>query len=146
MALFGKKKEVKELPKFESPLFPEIPREKFVSEIPELPELPSLPSLPTLQSEQMRVQPRAFTMDIHESREISKLKEPIFVKIDKFRDALSNLEMIKKKLQESSDLLDRIKAIRSNEEEELEKWSSEIILIKEKVALIDKKLFSEIEQ
>jgi hypothetical protein len=145
MGLFSKKKEaVKELPRFESPLFPEMPRER-PSEMSELPSLPSLPSLPMFSSE-IKAQPREFTMDISENRGISKLKEPIFVKIDKFRDALSNLEVIKKKLQESSELLDKIKAIRSNEEEELEEWSHELNLIKEKVAAIDKKLFSEIEQ
>lgn len=142
MALFGKRKEaVKELPKFESPMFPDMPRERVEHG---LPELPSIPSLPTLQS--AKISPRAFTMDISESREISRLKEPIFVKIDKFRDALGNLELIKKKLQESSELLDKIRAIRSNEEEELEQWSHEINLIKEKVDMIDKKLFSEVEQ
>ena len=141
MALFSKKKEaVKELPRFEAPLFPEMPRERIEHGLPEL------PSMPTLQREQIRISPRAFTMDVSESKEISRLKEPIFVKIDKFRDALGNLELIKKKLQESSELLDKIKAIRSNEEEELEQWSNEINSIKDKVDLIDKKLFSEIEQ
>ena len=142
MALFGKKKEVKELPKFEAPLFPEMPMhsERMLPELPTLPELPSMPMMPS------KAQPRAFTMDISEHKEVSKLKEPIFVKIDKFRDALSNLEMIKKKIQESSELLDKIKEIRSNEEEELEKWSQDLNLIKEKVASIDRKLFSEAEQ
>ena len=144
MALFSKKKEVKELPKFESPLFPEIPREQLLPELPSLPEIPPF-SMP-MQSEPMRMQPRSFTIDIGSSRGISKLKEPIFVKIDKFRDALSNLELIKKKLQESSELLEKIKEIRGSEEEELEKWSQEINVIKEKVSQIDKKLFSEIEQ
>jgi hypothetical protein len=147
MALFSKKKEVvRELPKFEEPLFPEMPRERVEHGLSELPSLPSLPSMPLIKSEQIRTQPRSFTMDMSESREISRLKEPIFVKIDKFRDALSNLEFIKKKLQESSELLDKIKAIRSNEEEELEQWSHEINLIKDKIDMIDKKLFSEIEQ
>ena len=145
MALFSKKKEVKELPKFESPLFPEIPREQMLPELPSLPEIPSF-SMPAPQPEPMRVQQRPFTFDISEGRGISKLKEPIFVKIDKFRDALSNLEFIKRKLQESSELLEKIKEIRGSEEEELEKWSQEINVIKEKVSQIDKKLFSEIEQ
>ena len=141
MAFFSKKKEVaKELPRFESPLFPEMPREK--SELPELPKLPELYTMPS----EMRVQPRAFTMEVSEAKGISRLKEPIFVKIDKFRDALSNLELIKKKLHESSELLDKIKTIRSNEEEELEKWSQELNIIKEKVDMIDRKLFSEIEE
>jgi len=144
MALFSKKKEVKELPKFESPLFPEIPRERALPELPSLPEIPPF-SMPQMQAEPMKQQ-RPFTFDISEGRGISKLKEPIFVKIDKFRDALSNLELIKKKLQESSELLEKIKEIRSSEEEELEKWSQEINVIKEKVSQIDKKLFSEIEQ
>jgi hypothetical protein len=145
MALFGKKKEVaKELPRFESPLFPEIPREKGLPELPMLPELPRTAMSP--MGEQMRTSPRTFTMEMPASREISRLKEPIFVKVEKFRDALSNLEIIKKKLQESSNLLDKIKAIRSEEEEELEKWNQEVNIIKDKVALIDKKLFTDVEQ
>jgi hypothetical protein len=141
MALFSKKKEVaKELPRFESPLFPEMPREK--SGLPELPKLPELQPMPS----ELKFQPRAFTMDISEAKGISRLREPIFVKVDKFRDALSNLEMIKKKLQESSELLDKIRNIRSDEEEEIEKWSQELNIIKDKIDVIDKKLFSEIEQ
>jgi len=140
MALFGKRKEVREMPKFEAPLFPEMPGEKMLPELPTLPELPSMQPMSELRTS------RQFTMDINEHKAVSKLKEPIFVKIDKFRDALSNLEIIKKKLQESSELLDKIKEIRSNEEEELENWSHEITLIKDKVNMIDKRLFSEIEQ
>ncbi len=76
---------------------------------------------------------------------IAKLREPIFVKIDKFEDALSNFEEIKRRLHESFELLERIKRIRGKEEEEIESWEKEIEEIKTKMFELDKKLFSRVE-
>jgi hypothetical protein len=74
-----------------------------------------------------------------------KLKEPIFVKIDKFKDAVDNFELIKEKLYEIDELLKRIKETRAKEREELDSWEKEVNEIKNKVANIDKSLFSKIE-
>lgn len=75
----------------------------------------------------------------------SRIKEPIFVKIEKFEDALANFEEIKKRMHESFELLDKIKRTRGKEEEEIDAWEKEIEEIKSKILDIDKKLFSRVE-
>jgi hypothetical protein len=103
--------------------------------------------------EQIKVPVRPMVQEISEERETRMpempapmrfpgREEPIFVKIDKYREALANLEMIKRKLHETSNLLEKIKETRAREEEELNIWAEEINVIKEKISLIDKKLFS----
>lgn len=76
---------------------------------------------------------------------ISRGREPIFIKIDKFSEALSNFESIRKKIEEIDDLLKRTKEIRQKEQEEFDAWEKEIIEIKEKINIIDEKLFSKLE-
>lgn len=75
----------------------------------------------------------------------SKVKEPIFVKIDKFKDALANFELVKEKLAEIDSLLKKIKETRTQEQQELDSWEKEIEEIKAKIEGIDEKLFSKIE-
>ena len=149
MGLFKKKEADNELPPLpelpELPSFPELPKEK-ESTMPSFPAF--MPSMPQRSSDMGTIKMpsiRPVTMDISEKPErpeISKLKEPIFVKIDKYREAVMNLEMIKKKLQETSNLLEKIKETMAKEEEELDIWVQEINSIKEKIEIIDKKLFS----
>jgi hypothetical protein len=153
MGIFNKKKEVdKELPSLpslpEMPTFPELPKERGA---PLMNLQQFTVSVPQLPSEfESRTQPRSMVMEIGEEEkkgmtEIAKLKEqPIFVKIDKYREAVMNLEMIKKKLQETSNLLEKIKETRAKEEEELNIWVEEVNTIKEKIEMIDKKLFGSI--
>lgn len=83
-------------------------------------------------------------MEISEERRAMK-EGPVFVKIDKFKDAIANFELVKKKLQESSSLLEKIKETRAKEEEELNSWSAELNTLKEKIAAIDRKIFSSLE-
>lgn len=89
-------------------------------------------------------------VDNRESKEyikpsVSKLKEPIFVKIDKFEEALATFEEVKKRLQESFELLERIRSMRDKEEEEISNWEKEIEEIKAKMFELDKELFSRVE-
>ncbi|MEM2956264.1 MAG: hypothetical protein QW041_01670 [Candidatus Pacearchaeota archaeon] len=160
MSIFKKKGVKKELPSLpelpelpELPKFPELPKVPQEKEIPTLPSLPSLPSPSPkllLEPEQIKVPVKPVTMEISdiekkefETEKIKEIKEqPIFVKIDKYRDAIANLEMIKKKIHETSNLLEKIKETRAKEEEELNIWAQEINTIKEKIEIIDKKLFS----
>ena len=166
MALFKKKKDLRELKLPElpmSPSFPELPREEETSmpSLPSLPQLKPLPQLPQLPQmsqfpspPQSRVQPlsismpesmpspRSMNMEIEE-RKVSS--GPVFVKIDKFKEAVTNFEVIKKKLQESSMLLEKIKETRAKEDEELNEWATELNTLKEKLLQIDKKIFSNID-
>lgn len=172
MALFGLKKKRKEdelteevmpvpsFPRAQPMQFPEMNEIKSaIKPFPSSPiqlEQPRIISQP-MTTEQIPVMPMArITREIDDTIEpreeeparettISKLREPIFVKIDKFEDALSNFEEIKKRLHESFELLERIKRIRGKEEEEIASWEKEIEEIKAKMFELDKKLFSRVE-
>lgn len=149
MGLFGKKKkeeETKETEKLPKPVFPEMTNLKEAIKPPEFSGLPPLPK--ERKFEQISDTKQYISPPITE--EISKpsireLKEPIFIKIGHFKEALNNFELIKKKLRETAVLLERVKETRKREEEELGEWSRELEIIKEKIGEIDRKLFGRIE-
>ena len=152
MGLFNKKKEVKEILKLPSlsggSVFPELPKKEEMKPLPTLPSFSSFPQLSSMQMskplefESMRPVMKPSIME-NEGENISEtLKEPVFVKIDRYREALEEMSTIKRKLQETSSLLERIKDTRAREENEINNWSQEINTIKEKIEEINKKLFS----
>ena len=71
--------------------------------------------------------------------------EPIFVRIDKFEDALHLFEKTSSKISEMEKMLRDIKRIREEEEKELEIWEKEVQLIKQEIEKIDQDIFSKIE-
>jgi len=75
----------------------------------------------------------------------SKQREPIFVKIDKFNDALNNFESIKQKISEIDSLLKKVKETRTKEQEEIDSWEREVEEIMSKVNNIDQKLFNKLD-
>lgn len=146
----------------EMPLFPELPQQKEEPEFSGLPALPSLPSLPSFPNQQMPeinqikvAASRPMTIEIGNpspppsfasspslfSTPSAKARGPIFVKIDKYKDAMESLETIKKRVQETSSLVESIKETRAKEEEELDQWAREIEDVKRKIDLIESKLF-----
>jgi hypothetical protein len=139
--LFGKKTEKKplELPELPSlPTFPDIPRiqreekpEMSTSMFPEIPNQQSRPLFP------------ASTPSISEITEepVEITKEPIFVKISKYKEALSSFEILKKKIYETTSILEKIREIKQQEEMQIEEWQKELEIIKEKLNAIDNKLF-----
>ncbi|MFH1248866.1 MAG: hypothetical protein V1660_01835 [archaeon] len=78
-----------------------------------------------------------------QSRQI-KAKEPIFIKIERFSDALKNFDQIKEKVDELDDLLKKTREIRHQEQQEFDSWEKEIEEIKNKISVIDEKLFSKL--
>lgn len=165
MGLFKKDKDLKELRFPEAPMFfPDLPSEAVNEEhIPSFPGLQpismnsmssmnpislmnNLPPLSPLQTTnapnitpQLSITTRKEMMA--PQTEMAKLREPVFIKIDKYREAMANFEFVKKRLQETSSLLDQIKDTRKREEEELNEWTKEMEIIKTKIDSIDKKVF-----
>jgi len=145
MILFKKKDSEKKFPEIHEmsgmPTFPEIPRgagearpEREEFDISSFPEPPRRVAItPTI----MPFEP--IRRDISEERET--VKEPVFVKINKYREALSSFEIVKKKLQETSNILERIRELKQKEDEEIEKWNQELASLKEKINAIEGKLF-----
>jgi hypothetical protein len=71
-------------------------------------------------------------------------KEPVFIKLDRFQDAVKKFEEIKIKVKDIEDSLGKIREIKDKEEEELKSWEQEIQMIKNNVSNIDNSLFSKL--
>ncbi len=74
-----------------------------------------------------------------------KKNEPIFVRIDKFEEALKIFERTKDTLAGMEKVLENIKKVRDKEEDELRKWEGEAKLMKEQIEKVDKDVFSKID-
>ena len=68
-------------------------------------------------------------------------KQPLFVKIENYKEALNDLENIKLRIREADLILDEMNRIRLEEEKELTSWKNELEKIKFKLLEIDRKLF-----
>jgi len=136
-----------------------MPKMPFLSMSPSLEEFPEPPiaqkkvteeispkefARETREIKPVRITPPVIEMD-RVSKLRSKMKEPIFVKIEKFKDALASFEEIKEDLDNSFELLAKIKETREQEKEEIDNWEKEITEIKEKIEDINSKIFSNIE-
>jgi len=134
--LFGKRPEKKplELPKLPSlPAFSEIPRLPVKEEMHEMLMFPEIPIQPSGQ-----LIPSSISL-IREEEPQSK--EPIFIKINKYKEALTSFDILKKKVHETSEILDKICELRQQEDLQVEGWRKELENIKEKLNSIDSKLF-----
>lgn len=67
--------------------------------------------------------------------------KPIYVKMDQYKDAMQNIDKIKELCNDADKMLSEISRLRSSEDRELEKWQDEVDKIKDKILLVDKKLF-----
>ena len=115
------------------------------SSIHEIPE-PSRAEARKLQYPQYNVQEPQPQVIVSQPLQSSRTQRgPIFVKIDKFREAAAAFEMIKRKISELDDILKKTKEVRDKEMQEFDEWEQEINEIKEKIRKIDDKLFSGLE-
>ncbi len=167
------KKKKKEAPKL--PPLPELPpMHKSDSPIHELPDPPPLNQLPkepmdtkptnteppteqTIPLEPIpqttRPQPPKIPQIIpktpqtlpHTIAHHSPKEKPVYIKINRYENALENFENIKDHIREASETIAKIKDIRRKEDADLAAWETELGEIKRKLAIIDKKLFSETE-
>ncbi len=61
---------------------------------------------------------------------------PIFVKVEKHREVIDVLEAIHMKLAEAKDALKKIQELKSQEDNELMQWQSEIAKVEEKLDFV----------
>jgi len=120
----------------ESDIILEPPKEKRTLEIssPAKIKLPQ-PSLmpPIAQFQQLPTQKKQLLKE-----------EPIYVRIDKFRNAYNNFQEIYSKISEIEELFKEIKETKQREEEELTKWEKEIEALKMRIDAINQNIFSKI--
>jgi len=121
--LFPKReKKLPELPPLPPLEEPEFPRYESRAPLPKLPKLPPL-----------RTQP--------ERREIRNTDEPVFVKIDKYKNAVSSLNDIQSKVKEAESAMKKLNELKELEDREMTHWHETIESIKDRLLIIDKKLF-----
>ena len=66
---------------------------------------------------------------------------PVYVKIDDYKDVLEILDIIKKKMDETKGVLQKLNDLKNAEDTELDVWESEIEEVERKIVFIDRALF-----
>jgi|GEM_PF-2335723 len=122
--------------------------QKTMSALPELP----VSNLPKFKENRPREIPRTHFEQLESEiippqirkKEMDE-KEPIFVRLDKFRSAKTSLSNIREKLNEIDELLRKIRETRQKEEQELEFWEKETHEIQDKLNEVTESIFEKIE-
>jgi len=78
-------------------------------------------------------------------RQLTKKAEPIFIRLDKFQNAVETFGEIREKINEIEELLKRTREIKIKEEQELEEWEREIQIIKSRIEAVDKNIFDKMD-
>jgi|SRR3989344_743758 len=106
-----------------SPIVKESPKPAYIKERPEMPVF-----------EQPLARPS--------SRNVVK-DNTLFVKIDKYQESMRTLNLIKESLMNTEYILSKLHQIKSEEDNEIEKWHDQIKRIKQKIMYMDKNLFEQ---
>jgi hypothetical protein len=68
-------------------------------------------------------------------------KRPLFVKLEKFKEARESLIKVSEKLDQMDELLKMIKDLKNKEDEEITSWEKDIDSIKARILFINKEIF-----
>ncbi|MEK6948407.1 MAG: hypothetical protein AABX19_04155 [Nanoarchaeota archaeon] len=68
-------------------------------------------------------------------------EKPLFVQIDKYKDVLRSIEVLKAKLANAEDLLKGLDELKTKEEQKIEEWKQDVQNMKERLLSIDQELF-----
>jgi hypothetical protein len=66
---------------------------------------------------------------------------PVFVKINDYKEVLNVVDVMKQKLRETTQTLEKIKQLKSEEDRELQEWDRNISEISRRIAFIDSAFF-----
>jgi len=128
MPLFKKKKNTERI---KPPTFPGFSQHEFPSYEPGLSE-------PETIKEAVQ---RPYVITERENRPFLPEEKAIFVQIDKYKQAIDTLEVIKEKLRTSQAILTELNELKKQEEAELTEWQNSIQEIKERLNIVDNNLF-----
>ena len=162
-SMFKKKKKFPKYPK--SDYMPDLPRYESQIDKPSMPKLeddyPDYPRMPEFPKDLPELnipirKPDKFELRKPELREpykppryIASSPEsiaqesigPIFVKLEGYKDAVKNFNLIKSKIKEVESILADLSNIKKEEDAILESWNKEVMTIKTKLMEIDHELF-----
>lgn len=95
------------------------------------PKASSIPQRPTMADALRMTAPNSQVSD----------KRPLFVKLEKFKEARDSLLKISEKLDQMDELLRMIKDLKAKEDEEITSWEKDIESIKARILFINKEIF-----
>ncbi len=70
-----------------------------------------------------------------------KENAPVFVKIDEYKEILDIIDVLKGKVTELRNTLSELQEIKEDEDREMERWSSNLADVENKIRFIDKSIF-----
>lgn len=73
--------------------------------------------------------------------ELSPGEQPVFVKLDRYKEAMQQLQVMKQQMKEVETVLTRLEDIRKREENELGIYRDHLNMLKDRLLELDKKLF-----
>lgn len=133
MALFNKNKKNN---KIQPPTYPS-------SSEPQFPTYES--SMPTTSDSIKQAVSSPYEEEEYDMPSVQKTVLPeekaIYVQIDKYKQAIDTLEVIKEKLKTAQSILDELNELKKQEDSELEEWQQNVSEIKERLAEVDNTLF-----
>lgn len=98
---------------------------------------PPPPIEPEPQPEVEKAEPRA----VIKEQKIPAMGKEMFVKADKYREILESIDIVRRKVRQSENLLKRMDEIKNIKDKEFEKWRNLLEDIERKSVYIDKTLF-----
>ncbi len=143
-----------ELPDLELPELPPLPgEEEFMPEIEEpeptkkIPEFPKIkpikeeiPIKPILPIPELK-KPKVKAIKPVEKEEAEIPKKEIFLKVDHYKNVLESLNVVKKKINESEKIVERLNEIKNTKDKEFEKWRTLLEDMERKFVYVDKTFF-----
>ncbi|MDD5253926.1 MAG: hypothetical protein PHG05_02365 [Candidatus Nanoarchaeia archaeon] len=86
--------------------------------------------------------PQMPSMDADVKRAI-KEERPVFIKLDKYKNVIKSINEMKKKIEETQEIISKLDQAKKEEDEQLQKWHSDLEALKERLLSIDSTLFEE---
>lgn len=127
------------------PALPEDDEETMPKKTPKLVELeewkPSIPEPTQSPPPVFRQIPKPKPLPIQTMKTEMELNRPVFVKLDKFKEARQSLATIGEKVDHLDELLKMIKDVKAKENAEIEQWEQEIEKIKSRIAFVNSEIF-----
>jgi len=93
-------------------------------------------------SPEKKIKPRNSPRQTEEP--IREERGPVFVRIDKFEEAIKIFGETREKINEIEKLLEETRELKGNEEEELSLWEKEIQGMKQQIEKVDRDIFSKV--
>ncbi|MBL7054883.1 hypothetical protein ISS05_03945 [Candidatus Woesearchaeota archaeon] len=138
-------------------IFPELPKENEpelrIPSFPEMEDTPKfMPKPPIKESTNYLPKEKLIKPEEHglrkpfeEHKEAVKKrivrKGPLYIKLEKFKEVVGDVNLIKKDLKKSGELLDGVISLKEEKAQDFEKWHIMVEDIQKKIVFIEKTLF-----